>query len=409
MRNSSVRNPVRSSRRGCRYRGGEHLALLALAVVGMELLGSSAAVALTVETVDKGEMSGRSLSIPDGKVATLAAGDKATKIPCDEIVAISLSEPVEKAAFPAVILRNGNLLCGTISATTQQGLEIDSKLVGRVVLPLKYIRAVLFGEAELPSRVEKDTVVLRNGDSITGALRELSATKLDFESETELGRLEVPLASVKYVHLAEGQGQFPMEPDFLLAQANLTDGSALTGRLLSFTTGPEGTATLELLLGQTVKIPAGSVARITFKNGRLVYLSDMRPVAVEEIPFFDVVWHYKVDRSVDGGPLRLGKKVYRKGLGTHSYCRLVYDLRKGFKTFASDIGIDEEVGLLGHVAFRVLGDGRELLNVQSRGADPPKTVSLDVAGVERLELITDFGEDLDIGDHADWADARLLR
>ncbi len=64
----------------------------------------------------------------------------------------------------------------------------------------------------------------------------------------------------------------------------------------------------------------------------------------------------------------------------------------------------------GSVVFRVRGDGRLLFESgETTGSDPPREIAVDVAGVRRLTLECDESGDLDLGDHADWAAARLIR
>lgn len=47
-----------------------------------------------------------------------------------------------------------------------------------------------------------------------------------------------------------------------------------------------------------------------------------------------------IDKSVNGGPLRVGGKNYDNGLGTHSTCVLTYDLPEGALRFTSLAGLD---------------------------------------------------------------------
>ncbi len=72
------------------------------------------------------------------------------------------------------------------------------------------------------------------------------------------------------------------------------------------------------------------------------------------------------------------------------------------------MGVDDEVGGKGTVAFEVVGDGTTLLATEVLGgADPARRVDVDVTGVRRLTLrVLDGGDGVD-SDHADWADARL--
>ncbi|MCO4697051.1 glycoside hydrolase family 97 catalytic domain-containing protein [Streptomyces sp. RO-S4] len=110
----------------------------------------------------------------------------------------------------------------------------------------------------------------------------------------------------------------------------------------------------------------------------------------------------------DGGPLRLAGTLYDKGIGLHAAGEVVVELDGGYRRFTADVGVDDEVGGKGTVAFEVVGDGRTLLATEVLGgADPARHVDVDVTGVRRLTLrVLDGGDGVD-SDHADWADARL--
>ncbi|MGY1525910.1 NPCBM/NEW2 domain-containing protein [Streptomyces sp. MN3] len=111
----------------------------------------------------------------------------------------------------------------------------------------------------------------------------------------------------------------------------------------------------------------------------------------------------------DGGPLTLAGTVYDKGLGTHAAGEVVVELGGAYRRFTAEVGVDDEVGAKGTVAFEVLGDGRTLLSTGVLGgADPAFPVDVDVTGVRQLTLrVLDGGDGVD-SDHADWADARLV-
>ena len=76
-------------------------------------------------------------------------------------------------------------------------------------------------------------------------------------------------------------------------------------------------------------------------------------------------------------------------------------------SFLADAGIDGE--FLKDEADGRIVIGRELARQRMRGGEKPKPLNLSVAGVKRLTLAVEAGEDLDLADHADWADARLIR
>jgi len=50
-----------------------------------------------------------------------------------------------------------------------------------------------------------------------------------------------------------------------------------------------------------------------------------------------------------------------------------------------------------------------LFEADVRGVDKPQILDLDVQDARDLEILVDFGRDLDIGDHLDLGDAKLIR
>ncbi|MFF9168486.1 MULTISPECIES: NPCBM/NEW2 domain-containing protein [unclassified Streptomyces] len=110
----------------------------------------------------------------------------------------------------------------------------------------------------------------------------------------------------------------------------------------------------------------------------------------------------------DGRPITLGGVVYGKGLGVHAPSTVAYYTGRSCETVSADVGVDDEKGANGTVAFEVRADGR---TVASTGvltnAMPAQHLTADVSGAQVVELVvTDGGDGVD-SDHADWADARL--
>lgn len=117
-----------------------------------------------------------------------------------------------------------------------------------------------------------------------------------------------------------------------------------------------------------------------------------------------------VGGNAPGNPITLNGVVYRKGLGAHMYSEVVVYLGGQFSSFASDIGIDDEVGANGAVIFKVVADGVELYDSgPMTGASATQSINVDVSGKQRLHLIVADANNSDWWDHADWANARLVR
>ena len=110
-------------------------------------------------------------------------------------------------------------------------------------------------------------------------------------------------------------------------------------------------------------------------------------------------------------PLRLGNKVYARGLCLHSKTQLKYRLGGEYRRLQTVIGIDHLVASNGYGDCRLVisGDGKSLFEADVKAKDSPRPIDLDVEGVVMLEIQVDFGGNLDISDHLDLADAKLVK
>jgi len=117
----------------------------------------------------------------------------------------------------------------------------------------------------------------------------------------------------------------------------------------------------------------------------------------------------RLNRSVMDKPMTMAGRRYLRGIGTHAGSRIDYALPGGFKTFAATAGYDQEVRG-GSVVFVVKGDDRELFRSPVAGRDTsPIEIRVPLDGVSRLSLIVEDAGDGIAADHANWADARLLK
>jgi hypothetical protein len=226
--------------------------------------------------------------------------------------------------------------------------------------------------------------------------------------KTALG--ELPLETGRLFGISFAARKRPPPPASLLAVARCTDGSVVTGKLLA---SKAGRVRLALLAGPEVEIDSKQLIELVFKHGKLVYLSDLKPAKEERRPYFggDMTWPARRDRNFDLKPIRLGGKVYRKGLGMFSGMSLSYQLGGEFKKFSALVGIDDaDENSQGNVTVRVLADGKEVFKKHglTRKGGAVK-VNIPVANVKVLELAVDFGGNMHFGDFTDWADAHLIR
>jgi hypothetical protein len=150
----------------------------------------------------------------------------------------------------------------------------------------------------------------------------------------------------------------------------------------------------------------------------LTYLGDLKPESIEWTPFFDLGKESpalarflgpRFDRGRESEIMRLDDKSYKKGVSLTSRTKLVYRLPAGSKRFRALAGIDDAVGNLGSVQLVIQGDGRQLYSGKLTGSDAAVDLDLDLAGVRRLTVFVDFGEDMDIADHLNLCEARIVK
>jgi alpha-galactosidase len=207
------------------------------------------------------------------------------------------------------------------------------------------------------------------------------------------------------------------------ATSPTTAGTVRTGRSLRTkwrVTAPEGTApgSYDLTLKAAYRSPTGThatsvlpltVSVVAAPPSGVSYLGDL-PWLSTTNGFGPVERNTSNGESAagDGHPITLGGVVYAKGLGAHAPSAVEYYTGKRCRTVTADVGVDDEKGANGTVAFEIWADG---VLVASTGvltnAMPAQPVSADVTGAQVVRLVvTDGGDGVD-SDHADWANARL--
>ena len=104
-------------------------------------------------------------------------------------------------------------------------------------------------------------------------------------------------------------------------------------------------------------------------------------------------------------------RQFDAGLGTHPRTRLVYDLGGKYRRFDALVGLDPVTGRRGSADVRILVDGEiqpipGLIGMSS--LDSPVAVRVDVAGVQELTLVVDFGRGGGVQADVNWVNARLV-
>jgi hypothetical protein len=236
--------------------------------------------------------------------------------------------------------------------------------------------------------------------SVPGLISALDATQLTLEVNGQAQSL--PRAKVFGIVVAQpAAARGPAR-----CSAIFHDGTALAGDSLSLI---GDVAQLALSGGAQIDCSWARVSRVLIRSPRVAYLSDLKPIAEEQRPIVTLPLPALRDRNASGKPLQLGSRTFEKGLGVHSRSLLTFAAEKKWDTLAATIGLDPVSGRKGDCEFVVRADNQELLRRRMRGSDPSEEIKLSIAGVERVTLIVEPGEGLDLADHANWCDVRFVR
>jgi hypothetical protein len=331
----------------------------------------------------------------------------------------------EKTPHAGVWLKlvDGSVLVGSTYTATGGRARLTLSGVEPLDIPTQDVKWVRFEPQKealagpwtriLAMDVKSDLLVVKAGETIDyhkGLLRDVSADVVSFELDGEL----LPIKRAKVFGAAY---YHPAGRELPQAVASLSEASgavwavrtvALAGENLEWTT-PTG-----LKLAR----PLAAVSRIDFSKGKILYLSDVEPESVQWSPYIRFGKDFpsraayagpRRDRSRDGGPLQLDGKSYTKGLALSSRTVVVYRLPDRYSRFTATAGIDDRVRPRGNVRLVIRGDEKALLETTVAGTEPAKPISLDVAGVRRLSILVDFGEDLDVAGYLDLGDAKLVK
>ena len=294
----------------------------------------------------------------------------------------------------------------------QQKCHLHNEVLGEVVLPIDAIRAVRFSGGEAVAsfaqaadeKNDEDRVFVKLGgglEPIGGLIEEVDGFKVVIDAGD--GPRSIARDKVYGIVFAL-VGRTPDHSGEALI--TLADGSTIWGGINSLV---GGTLSISAVGDHEVKIPWAKVGQLNVRSTRLVFLSDLEPVEARHQPLVTLERPFQRDASVAGNPLTLAGREFDKGLGVASRSVLVFHNEGKFDLFAATIGIDEETEGRGDCEFVVEVDGREQFRQRVTGKDPPRTISVEIEGGQRISLLVEAGEDLDLSDHADWCDARFVK
>jgi hypothetical protein len=322
---------------------------------------------------------------------------------------------------PYLVLVGGDILPGNIIELSGESLRFQADLGAEteLKLPLSAISLIWLATPEgtdypdqlrrrlVTSKRSRDTLYLRNGDTIEGVLNALDTTKVELEVDKK--DVAIEFGKVAAIALNTDLARPPKlaGPHTQVVLAN--------GARLTLTSGLTKLGSLrgQLAAGPGVQVRISELAALYLLNGPAVYLSELKPRQYEFEPFLGPRWPYEVDANIWRGDLRIGETVYDRGISMRATSRLTYDLGGSYRRFEALVGLDFRAAETAAAKLQVLVDGKPqtlgpAAELRRRGM--AKKIAIDVTGAKELTLVVDLPQRVGAtpGD-VDWVDARLIK
>ncbi|HSW47223.1 MAG TPA: NPCBM/NEW2 domain-containing protein [Phycisphaerae bacterium] len=363
----------------------------------------------------------------NGQEVVLQQEDRQIRLPLSDLLNLSWTVKDATTSTPAtasapadwptrLFLKDGSEIPARIEAGDARTLTVQTRLIDHLNVPVNTLAAIRFLTSSPPGvddafanalaerRDTEDTLLVAAGDNIRtliGVVESLTSEGGSFRWRQQ----RIPIQTDRTVGIVFAS---TAESGPAAATACRTrDGSIWAGQLVR---GDREAVLLKLAAGQDIRIPVRGLSGIRINSDRVKFLDELQPTGYEFEPLGATRRPWRRNRSVANNPLRIAGNSFERGIGMHSKATLSYELTGDFSRFAAVVGIDDGARPRGSVVFRVTADGKEVFNSGPViGQDQPRPILVDIHQARKLKLIVDYGEDLDVGDHANWCDARLIR
>jgi hypothetical protein len=289
--------------------------------------------------------------------------------------------------------------------------------LGELALPIEQVRgwlrqtwAAQHPDTKLPeSSLDEDLFIIDVDGQPQTLLGLLEATEEDtiifsFEGETR----ELPIDRIQYVGMATAgliQSNFG-------SLVSLTDDSRIFGQPIRW---DHETLRLDLAGLSELDLPASMIKSIQIQNDRTGFLSDIDPQSAVVTGLLLPARPWRRDLTVEGRPLTLQAtgatsktQTFEKGLGIPSDGRLTFPATS-FDRFLSTACLDPAKRGAGDCVIEILLDGESVFQQRLHRDSPVAEIDVELGNATQLTLHVKAGEKLDLADHVNWCDARLVK
>jgi hypothetical protein len=148
---------------------------------------------------------------------------------------------------------------------------------------------------------------------------------------------------------------------------------------------------------------------VAIRSPRVQFLAEVKPLVEEQQPIVTAPLPAQRDRSVSGSVLKIGSHTFDSGLGVHSRSTITIAAEGQWDWLIATIGLDAAADGRGDCLFQVVADGEQIFQRRMKASDSAELIRVPMNGRSRVTLQVAPGEGLDLADHADWAEVRLIK
>lgn len=383
-----------------------------------------------VETLDGTRLSGelRALSVEQVQIET-PDGEKT--VSADRLMSVAFPKTASAKSrgrkIVVTLVDGSRIVVRNYQVKGEEAQLLVARKSSAIKVPTRDVNSVRFSgdpgslnEAwkqlqEKPS--DSDRLVIAKGDSLdyhAGSLGEVTDSRVVFTLDGDSLKIKrKKIFGITYYHSA---GRVLPKQLGRLVTSN--------GNRWSFVTIEMDGENFKLKTptGLKISLSISKIKRINFAEGKIVYLSDMKPESIVWTPYLAMkgqvekdevesratLFSPKFNKSFQAGPLILDGKQYSKGLAIHSRSVITYQLGKKYGRLTATTGIADRVRPQGHVQLKIEADGRTLFDREISGTEAALPIDLDLAQADRLTITVDYGKKIDIADRLILGDAKVM-
>lgn len=368
----------------------------------------------TIEFVDGSTKKGIIQQI-DGSGLTILLPDGSACLSTDQILGIDIATAAHVAPSQikvVVSLQGGGLILAQKVTTDDHDLTVTLIDNQPATFPIAGVRGVLFGPVTSPLFEQwkrkceephaKDILLADKGGEqaeLEGIIGDLGEERISFTIDGE--KVDVRRERVRALYFAITRKVANSSITVFEVSGNRWPVQKIEWNKLGVTLSGES-------IGSQLR-QASDIARIDYSGDRVTYLSDLDPVTEEHVPYFDTSWPMQRDCNFTNGPIRMGKKSYRKGLVIHSKTTVTYSLDSQYQQLQLTADLENDAGPLGHAVLQFIVDNKVVKELPITADSAPIDLNIDVKDARQLSIVVDYGALADLGDHVALGNARLVK